>query len=263
MKNLQLSGFILIFVLFSSCLKNNEDTIQYEKATIKSFSKVGDLFIQNMGIALNTLGNSKSLVDIADELPKIEEIIYQRREYVNSKLQYPHWSLSLENCNKILAKTKVGNQIIQSGEITDIQNFLIQSGWESNDIIALNEIYLITLDKSKSFDEMLNLLNRKELSLIKEGRYNYKTEEPMKILKASIFYWSNNYYDWEKLNTTKLQERYCGHDGAWFRETVYNMGRDAMFSGAIGAVVGDGPGAVAGAMYGAAASGIASLFRGC
>lgn len=79
------------------------------------------------------------------------------------------------------------------------------------------------------------------------------------IAKSSLRYWEDNFNKWAKVLVYQ-NEISKTEDWAWFRDTIIEMGKCDLLSGVIGCIGGPA-GAVAGACYGSAASGISELAK--
>ncbi len=193
----------------------------------------------------------------------LDSLVLLQREANNSKLSNPHWPLSNKNAVKIISIIKGNLATFLSNDPTRVQPILINEGLSTDNFNILLEIRNLLYQDYNDFNELLAAIELKETELMNTGKMSYYIEEPLNILKASICYWGNSYEEWDNISTSSIELRWCGHDWGWFSDTVYDMAEDDFWSGALGAVIGDGGGAVAGACYGSAASGIAHLFDGC
>ncbi|NBC24884.1 MAG: hypothetical protein GVX78_04635 [Bacteroidetes bacterium] len=196
-------------------------------------------------------------------LEKLDSLVLSRREENNLGLSSPHWPLREEKAIEINSIMSDNLSSFLSNDATLVEPILLGEGLSTENFNILLEIRDLLYLEYNDFNELLSAIEMKESALENEGKMSYFIEEPINILKASICYWAQSFERWDSVPTSSVTLRWCGHDEEWFWNTVNNMAEDDFWSGALGAVIADGGGAVSGALYGSAASGISHLFDGC
>lgn len=267
MKNLifKLSTVFTVILLTISCNEQESgllSEIDGKGPTNCNFTIVGQL--HNDGLdAIYSYFITGSKWTESSMIQSLDSLVLSQREANNSNLSSPHWPLSNEDAVKIISIIKGNLATFLSNDPAQIKPILINEGLSTDNFNILLEIRNLLCQDYNDFNELLAAIELKETELINTGKFSYYIEEPLNILKASICYWGNSYEKWDEVSTSSIELRWCGHDWGWFWDSVNDMAEDDFWSGALGAVIGDGGGAVAGACYGSAASGIGHLFDGC
>lgn len=255
----QLSVLLLPLFLIFSC--TNDLPIAKEKKSENTdycdYTIIGELHNQGLNSIKEVFLQGENWTE-SELLETLEPHFLKRVEYVNSFMKPPHWKLKKEEALFIFSTVEENIEKIFDRDIAHLKTLLVGLGATEKEFKTLLGLSDVLHREDLTNQERLAAITEMENELINSGQMTYVVEEPLNIMKASLCYWPQNRAEWQEIDLRKDS----GAEGRGFWDTINRMTEADFWSGAVGAVVGDGPGAVSGACYGSAAAGIRDLVTG-